>query len=256
MDGDTSQSNMAAANADGPKSGVATLLPTPAANSSSQGTPSPAPMFHPDSLVTLLVGPEERKMVVYETYLSRDSPFFKVALKKQWTEGQTRIIKLPEESTDSMQHYIEHVYSGIVPTHSLTAEKMWDTEDKHFYDSLAQLYVLAERVLNAKCQNVVIREIFRLSQLECGPLETTIYPDTPAINIIYQGTTPESPARRLVVNFAVCHGDESWFDDGDDCGYMLDFGKALINRVMVHESVAEFRDLVLKAEDYFVSEDA
>jgi hypothetical protein len=53
------------------------------------------PMFHPDSLVTLLVGPEEEKMVVHESYLSQDSAFFKAALKKQWTEGQARVIKLP-----------------------------------------------------------------------------------------------------------------------------------------------------------------
>jgi hypothetical protein len=86
-------------------------------------------LFHPDSLVTLLVGPEEEKMVVHETQLSRDSAFFKAALKKQWTEGRTRIIKLPEESLEPMQHYIQYVYSGSVPTHSLTAETS-DVEDE------------------------------------------------------------------------------------------------------------------------------
>ncbi|KAM0690018.1 hypothetical protein Q7P36_008785 [Cladosporium allicinum] len=114
MDDDTSQGKMVAASADGATPWVAAQLPAPATNS--QVAPSPASMFHPDSLVTLLVGPEEEKMVVYETYLTRDSAFFEAALKKHWTEGQTRIIKLLEESLEAMQHYVEQLYGGKLPT--------------------------------------------------------------------------------------------------------------------------------------------
>lgn len=75
MDDDTSQGNMAAANADGATPWVAAQLPSRPTHSSSQATPSPTSIFHPDSLMTLLVGPEEQKMVVHETFLARDSRF-------------------------------------------------------------------------------------------------------------------------------------------------------------------------------------
>lgn len=196
MDYDTSQGNMAAAHTFDTPFGTATHSPTsqnplpneakPASNCSSLITSSRAPMSHPDSLVTLLVGPEGQRMVVHESYLSLDSAFFKAALSKQWIEGQTRVIQLPEESPEPMQHYMEFVYSGRVPTQDLTAEKMSEIDEKHCYDSLAHLYVLAERVLNPKCQNAIIREIFRLCMLECGSSESEIYPGTYAIIIIYQ----------------------------------------------------------------------
>jgi hypothetical protein len=234
---------------------IAARLPMIENNSSLQATTSPPAMFHPDSLVTLLAGPEEHRMVVHETYLSQDSAFFKAALKKQWTEGQTRVIKLPEESLEPMQHYIDHVYSGRVPTHNLTAEKMSDV-DGHYYESLVHLYVLAERMLDANCRNAIIREIFRLSQLECGSPKAKTYPDSQAITVIYQGTTSESPARRLMIDFAVCCGDETWFDGEDGQEYLLDFSKAMVKKLRVHKSVSEFRFVTLKAEDYFVSEEA
>jgi hypothetical protein len=53
-----------------------------------QASRSPT-IFHPDNLVTLSIGQEEEKMVVCEAYLSRDSAFFRAALKKQWSEGQS-----------------------------------------------------------------------------------------------------------------------------------------------------------------------
>jgi hypothetical protein len=92
MDGNTSQVNMSLTTEDGAPPATAAEVTTstasifgetkPAPDLSTQVAPSPAPMFHPDSLVTLLIGPEEEKMAIHTTYLSLDSAFFKAALKK------------------------------------------------------------------------------------------------------------------------------------------------------------------------------
>jgi hypothetical protein len=60
--------------------------------------------FNQEDLVTLLVGPEQKKMVAHGTYLARDPEFFQAALKKEWIEGQIRIIILPEQSPEVMAH--------------------------------------------------------------------------------------------------------------------------------------------------------
>lgn len=250
MNGDISQGKMAAANTDGAAPSVATQPFTPATNSSLQLTTSPPATFHPDSLVTLLVGPEEDKMVVHRTFLSQDSAFFKAALKKQWAEGQTRVIKLPEESLELMQDYIGHLYGVKLPTRVLVTGSC-EVNDGH-YEALGRLYVLGERMLDTKYQNKIICEFFRLTQV-CN-----YYPVGSCINVIYEGTTPESPARRMLLDFATEHGSESWFDTALHTApgqeYLLDLSKALFQEMAARESANDFRRLPMKAEDYFVSE--
>jgi hypothetical protein len=252
MDDDTSQGKMAAANAIGATRWIAAQLPTPAVNSSSQATPSPTSLFHPDSLVTLLVGPEEERMVVHESYLSRDSAFFKAALKKQWTEGQTRVIKLPEELSEPVQYYIGYLYGGQLPTHNQVDGSPYST-DCHQSELLAQLYVLGERVLNAKYQDTIIHEIFRLSKIAYGPEKNTYYPGGIFVNVVYQGTSSQSPARRMVVDFAVCHGGKAWLNEGRDAGFFFDLSKALFQKMMDQVTVRDFRLDSMKVDDYLMS---
>jgi hypothetical protein len=94
-------------------------------------------------------------MVVYKSYITRDSAFFKAALKKQRIEGQTRVIKLPEESLVPMQYYIRHIYGGELPTHNQVAGSPY-SDSCHDSRLLAQLYVLGELVLDGKYQDTII----------------------------------------------------------------------------------------------------
>lgn len=66
--------------------------------------PSPAYDFNPDDTVILLVGPEEQKMLVQIPQITAHSEFFSAALKKEWVEGQTRQIMLPEEEPEIMAY--------------------------------------------------------------------------------------------------------------------------------------------------------
>lgn len=48
-------------------------------------------------MLMMLVGIEEEQMMAHGSYLAGCSDFFRAALKKEWVEGQTRTLKLPEE---------------------------------------------------------------------------------------------------------------------------------------------------------------
>lgn len=68
--------------------------------------------FNKSDIVTLLAGPDEHELIVYESCITRNSDFFRAAMKKEWTEGQTRTIKLPEESCiETLTHYLNYAYS-------------------------------------------------------------------------------------------------------------------------------------------------
>jgi hypothetical protein len=247
---DTSQDKMAAVNTDEATPRVASHLPNPATKS--QVAPSLGSVFYPDSLVILLVSPKEEKLVVYETYLARDSAFFKAALKKHWTEGQTRIIKLPEESSEPMQHYISYLYGGKLPTHYQVDGSPY-TADCNLSELLAQLYVLGERLLNAKYQDTIIHEIFRLSKIAYGPQKVTYYLGTPFVNVVYQGTTSQSPARRMIVDVAVYHDSKAWLNKGRDAGFFFDLSKALFQKMMDQVTVRDFRLDPMEVDDYLMS---
>lgn len=115
--------------------------------------PTPAISFHPDHMATLLVGPEEQKMVADKDHLSRNSALFKVLLR----EGQSLVIRLEKESPDLVQYYIEHVvYGGRLPTQNLLA-RPFCTINQTDYLLLAGLFVVGETFLNAKYQNEILQ---------------------------------------------------------------------------------------------------
>lgn len=61
-------------------------------------------------MATLLVGPEEHRVVAHKSNLSLRSAFFKAALRKEWIEGQTRTVKLPDEQRDVVAQYLDYIY--------------------------------------------------------------------------------------------------------------------------------------------------
>jgi hypothetical protein len=155
----------------------------------------PAPIYHPDNMITLVVGSKEETMVVQQD-CTRTSAFFRATLKKGWREGQKRTVELPEESPLHMAYYIQHLYGGKLPTHLMSEAPNCEI-DNHPYVLLARMYVLGERMLDPKFQNVVIYELFRLARLDktgTPHKHTGLLPCHSHINIIYQGTTSKFPA--------------------------------------------------------------
>jgi hypothetical protein len=223
--------------------------------------PMPAISFHPDRMVTLLVGPEQQEMVAHDEHLSRDSAFLRAEMMKHQHQrnGHKRVINLEKESPALVQLYIAHVvYGGKLQTHDVTGAPEY-TPNRYQYTLLAQLYVLGERLLNAVFQNTIIREIVRLSHLQSqfGPLNCRHYPSSGAVDTIYRGTTSQSPARRLMVDFATSSCNEDWigrcnFDP--DADFWRDFGKALLRKTLAQRTIRDFRNVHLNAADYLVSE--
>jgi len=222
------------------------------AEKTKEAVPLPAYDFNPNDLVILLVGPEEQKMVVHSPQITAHSEFFAAALKKEWVEGQTRQIKLPEEEPDVMAYYIEHIYFGKLPTDIYTTVSP-GLEKEQGYKILAQMYVLAERLLDSKCRNRILKEILRLRDLKCKtgvPWNPTCVP----INIIYQGTTPGSPARRLLVDIHANGARDDWYpkDVRMDPVFLMDLVRRFLYAFERNEMLPSNNRIIIAAGDYTV----
>lgn len=208
--------------------------------------------FNKSDVVTLPAGPDEHELIVYESCITRNSDFFRAAMKKEWTEGQTRTIKLPEEDCiETLTHYLNYAYSQKLPTDRITAvastgfpEGTWTT--------LANIYVLGERMLDQSVQHAVIKELIRLPKLTCeaNMSNKSFSPNAEAISLIYDGTTAGSPARRLMVDYHVARGYESWLGAHHHAAFVLDLAKALQNKITSGASYSSFRSAALAADDY------
>jgi hypothetical protein len=201
-----------------------------------------------DSMIILLVGPEEQRMTVHREFLGQSSKFFQAALKEEWAES--REIKLPEELPIHMGYYIGHLYGQKLPTHVIMEKSQCHPGILLHYGLLAELYVLGERRLDAKYQNLIMHGFFRLAQLSGNT------PGAECANAIYQGTTTESPARRMMVDYAARCKNDCWIkdirDEAPDTDFWRDLSKVLIKKV---QSADGKKPDALNVGAYLVCED-
>lgn len=205
-------------------------------------------LFDRSELVALLVGPDEHEMIAHKGYLSSNSEFFKAALKKEWLEGQTQKIKLPEEQPDIMAQYLGFAYGQKLPTDNTRD----DCQCGEVYSVLTELYVLGERMLDSTIRNAIIKEILRFTTLQTEDGQE-IYPGDIAICTIYDGTCESSPVRRLLVDLCVAAGSFQWLADTTHPVYLLELGQALLKEVTKMGGTAgSSRSCVLTADDYLL----
>ena len=219
--------------------------PNATAASDQAWEPAPPSNFGKDKMITLLVGPDEQELVAHEEYLTGHSAFFEAALKKEWAEGQTRTIKLPEEKPDIVAYYLKFIYSKELPTDCTKN----NSRNGKVYDVLAELYALGERLQDDEIRNVVIDEIVRFSKL-VARVTGGHYPLDRAITTIYESTPEGSPARRLLVELFVTNGEGKWVREISQPEFLCDLATASISELHNSRFPCRFRRVLGK--DYHV----
>jgi hypothetical protein len=220
------------------------LVPAPA-------PPPPSFKYTCKDLITLIVGPEQQKLVAHGHRLTRTSQFFTTELQKELLEGQARTIHFAEEQVDTVTRYLDFVYGEGLPTeHTITYDDLEAYEDAYFH--LFELYTFAKRVLDAEIQRAVVTETLRLCSLEGSEGERWL-PEDRDISIIYQGTPADSPARRMLVDLQVSHGFAGSLEsDTCDPTYSGDVARAFNYYAQSNEQIEDFRSRELSADDYLV----
>jgi hypothetical protein len=190
--------------------------------------------FDHDDTSKLLVGEREHVLIGHASFITRDSDFFKAALKKEWPCGQTRVIKSPEELPHVVSFYLNHTYTKEISV-SLTKTYSSDTvvlEPSEYTKLLAELYVLGERLLDRSIRYTVTENIMDLADFQ---------PINEPVNIIYGGTTAASPARQLMVDIYLRFGSKDWLDDTYDAAFLLDAAQAFCSKAETNSNPGSYR---------------
>jgi hypothetical protein len=130
------------------------------------------------------------------------SPYFKTALESQWIEGRNNIIKLKEDDSEIVRHYIHWLYAATLPRAELTV--------------LSKLYVLGDKFVDIAYKIAVVLAILR--EVEDGS-----YPIGEPIDTIYDGTFEGSLGRKLMVDLVYLNGEPGWVEHNrDNVEFMTD----------------------------------
>lgn len=122
------------------------LLPTQSATTVLSRLQLPAPGTQRQPLLTTRMTQSRcwSALTSMKWWLTEATPtalsFFQAALKREWTEGQTRTIKLPEEKPAIVAQYLDFCLGEGLPTRSTKD----DCREGAVYDVLGELYGLGK----------------------------------------------------------------------------------------------------------------
>ena len=151
--------------------------------------------------IKVRVGPDEHGFYIHPSVISQTSDFFKAALKKEWAEGQERIIKLPEDDPVIFETYVQWLYTGTIFCKT--------REEYHNYNLLADLYIQGEKLIDTFFQDAVVNAIVAATR-SYDVDGSRSWPGERTVNIIYENTTEGSPARKLMLDIWHDQADSSW----------------------------------------------
>jgi hypothetical protein len=146
--------------------------------------------------ITVEIGTEGMKLSVYEAVIRKSPTFFDNALKPEWATSRSdpRLIDLTDEDPDTFKIYLHWLHFKTLPT--VHAEEP-STNESTEHVALSMCYVLGEKLMDKKFKNAIVKALH--DTLRNHTSSHPRVPDYESINIIYTGTTENSPARRLLV---------------------------------------------------------
>lgn len=158
-----------------------------------------------------LDGANKKYYTGHKVILSRSSDFFKKACNKEWKEGQSKIIRLPEVEPEAFDIYLQYLYTGeVVATDDELPEHRDGSREAQaqvvrLHWILIETYLLADMLLDTKSKNAIMDAFIEILK------DTKRLPDLDTITDVFRKTTDTSPMRRLLVDFVAFRVDLDTF---------------------------------------------
>ncbi|KAL1792841.1 hypothetical protein ACET3X_009348 [Alternaria dauci] len=150
---------------------------------------------------------------VHDGILCYSSKFFQNALKPGWTNmnAESRTIDLSNYPVGTVSDYIKWLYTNKISI-DLRLEAAEDDDEERaeqieeIFIALARAYVFGGKIIDARYKNAVLQKLFKAQKI------LDWHMGSESVEIIYEGTPPESPLRRLVADVVACKA----CDDADE----------------------------------------
>lgn len=144
---------------------------------------------------------QERRFYVHERVVRSNSTYLNEAFQRVWVDNhRCRTVSFSDLEPDLFNGYLSFLYGMLEP-------QVCSDEDHYLY--LARLYGFGEEIKDRRFQGAVLDQIIYESR-KLSSDGMTQCPGTTIINFVYDTTPKGSPARRLMVDFAVCYGKVNW----------------------------------------------
>ncbi|KAL1800745.1 hypothetical protein ACET3X_001087 [Alternaria dauci] len=198
-----------------------------------------------DDVVPIQVGSKNKSLMhVHTAVLIKSSEVLKNAMKPEWRTDATKPINMSNVELKIFEAYCGWLYTGKVVHHV----------KGHRHSFLAHVYVLGEQLMDSTFQNAIIAAMIQYS------IDYHTVPRSKHIQIIYGGTSTNSPARRLMVDFWVFTARPKWPEFSDlieeTCpDFVNDLVRELVMRRDIPTNFAQ-RPWVTNPESYRVDSEA
>ena len=102
--------------------------------------------FYESVPVTVIVGPESCKRTFYinEDLLTWHSKYFRAALNGNFSEGQTKIVRLEEDDPSAFERFVRFLIQSPC---SGRDDELWSTSSEDYPSQLIDFYVLGDKLL-------------------------------------------------------------------------------------------------------------
>lgn len=155
--------------------------------------------------VTVIVGETQKIFTLHPSILVSGSKFFRSALSGKWKESENNSINLPETRVEVFQSYAAYVYTGEIDICAEQLDESNDPEGRHRFYLLAELYALADAVLNDKVlRNAIIDAILDFEG------KTGYQPAFSTIVHAYENCSGATPLCRLLLDNALAATHPDW----------------------------------------------
>lgn len=185
--------------------------------------------------IEIRVGQDEdaRSFSVHKDLITSRSDFFATMFRGTWKEIEQGVVNLPEDEPDIFKLYLNILYYGIIPvrrmvevfvdpddpdndeiksTETITQEVRTTASEE--WRELCSLYILCEKLQDTTAKNLIIDAIIDATRISRAD-GTNQFPIGTNVELLYDGTRPGSPIRKLLVDFYVHAGSATWVEGND-----------------------------------------
>ncbi|KAH7095011.1 hypothetical protein FB567DRAFT_586350 [Paraphoma chrysanthemicola] len=186
-----------------------------------------ADAFNLLDMITVSIGSDNVRYPVHEDVIRKSSKFFDNAMKPEWANARPnpREVDLSDEEPKIFQIYLHCMYFKTLPSVHTTIATGWNPE----YVQLGGCYVMGEKLMDTAFKNAVLTAL--ADAIDNQPFYEAKYPGSKTIHTVYEGTTEDAPARRMLVDIWVELAGENWvkyLTSSLHHSFVLEFSRALL----------------------------
>ncbi|KAH7085653.1 hypothetical protein BKA63DRAFT_574954 [Paraphoma chrysanthemicola] len=130
------------------------------------------------SMLKTVIGPDDdkREFHIHEALLTAHSKFFANAMRRGWKEAEEKIVKLSDDEHKVFELYVSLIYIGTVRAFDEQRRRIAPEDPgqascdhpevcKSEYESLVELYVVAEKLQDIQARNATVNALIAKSSI-------------------------------------------------------------------------------------------